>query len=106
MGHYEFYFRSMKKIELTEELPYIEFRFDKNGKMKLTPHPKSTWGGINSGFICNDGSHGNVCNKPELLDKYISTYLNRHIVEIDKDIKKLEKTKQKYVKLIQKHLKQ
>ncbi len=77
----------MEKVpQLTEETPYIKFTFDKNGKMTLSAHHRATWGGINSGFWSTDGTHGNVCDKPEQLDRYISVYVQKIIKQKEKEV--------------------
>lgn len=51
----------MKVPQTTLEKPYIEFRFDKKGKINLSA--SSSWyGGKKSGFFCSDGSEGNTCD--------------------------------------------
>jgi hypothetical protein len=60
----------MKIPKTTIEKPYIEFRFNKKGKLTLST-VSNWWGGKNSGFTCNDGSCGNTC-KPKYLKDYIN----------------------------------
>jgi hypothetical protein len=78
------------EIPVTTPLkPYIEFRFDKNGKMKLSA-TASWWGGKNSGFGSGDGSEGNSC-KPEHLNAYIKAFKERQIKNVEKEIAALQK---------------
>lgn len=75
--------------EVTEEKPFIEFRFDKKGKLSLKAD-SCWWGGIRSGFHSTDGSEGNTC-RPKDLKKYIEAYKLRQITEVEKEIKVLQK---------------
>lgn len=84
----------MKIPKTTNENPFIEFVFSKNGVMKLSI-TNSWWGGINAGFYRSKGFEGNTC-KPEDLDKYIKAFKNRKIKEIKKEIKNLNNKLNKY----------
>ena len=89
----------MKIPKTTADEPYIEFRFDKKGKMTLSA-TSSWWGGKNSGFCSSDGSEGNSCDDPKKLDAYIQAFKKNKIKELEKQIdtlqKKLVKFKQIY----------
>lgn len=79
----------MKIPETTGEMPYIEFRFNKKGKLiKLLP-TNSWWGGVNSGFHSSEGYEGNAC-EPKDLDRYIKAYKVRKVKEIEKEIEALK----------------
>jgi hypothetical protein len=86
--------------ELTKDLPYIEFRFDKAGKMTLAAHPKMSWGGINGGFFSTGGYHGNVCDKPAKLKEYINRYVDNKVKKKEKEIKDLQGEIQNLQKLL------
>ena len=92
----------MKIPKLTEENPYIEFRITQKGKIILKSHPKSTWGGINSGFISSNREVGNVCDKPNQLNKYIKVRVTKEIRRIDKEISKLLKKREKFKNILHK----
>ena len=79
----------MKIPKTTEEHKFIEFRFSKRGKLTLKA-VNYWWGGINSGFICSDGSEGNAC-KPHLLNKYIQRFKENKVKNIEKEIERLQK---------------
>ena len=77
------------KIPLTtDDKPYIEFRIDKKGKIKLSAS-SSWWGGINAGFVSSDGTEGNTCY-PKDLKKSIESFKKRKIIIIEKEIIKLQ----------------
>ena len=77
------------KIPLTtDDKPYIEFRIDKNGKIKLSAS-SSWWGGINGRFFSSDGTEGNTCY-PKDLKKSIESFKKRKIIIIEKEIIKLQ----------------
>jgi hypothetical protein len=88
----------MKIPETTDLKPYIEFRFDKKGKMTLSA-TAAWWGGKNSGFGSGDGSEGNSC-EPKYLNSYIKAFKERQIKKIEKEIEvlqeKLATVKSKY----------
>lgn len=89
----------MSKIvipEVTDDKPYIEFRFSKDGTLSLKAD-NSWWGGIRSGFRSSDGSGGNTC-RPKDLKKYIEAYKLRQIKEVEKEIKGLQKVLTKFKK--------
>lgn len=86
----------MKLPKVTEDEPYIEFRYTKKGVLKLSK-TSSWWGGKNSGFSCSDGSEGNSC-EPKNLDAYIKAFNNKKVKEIEKQIISLQK-KLKLVKV-------
>lgn len=75
--------------EVTIEKPFIEFKFDKKGKLSLKADG-TWWGGINSSFISSNGGGGNTC-LPKDLTKYIEAYKLRQIKEVEKEIKVLQK---------------
>ena len=78
----------MKIPKVTEDEPYIEFRYTKKGILKLSK-TSSWWGGKNSGFSCSDGSEGNTC-KPEDLDAYIKAFNTKKVKEIESEIALLQ----------------
>ena len=78
----------MKIPKTTTDKPYIEFRFDKNGKVKLTA-TSDWWGGINSGFHSTNGTRGNTCI-PKDLDRYMAAYRKREIREIEREMAVLQ----------------
>lgn len=86
----------MKIPKTTEDKPYIEFRIDKKGKIKLSPSA-DWWGGKNSGFVCSDGTEGNTC-KPRNLKSYLNAFKEQKIKRIEKEIltlqNKLKKVKE------------
>lgn len=84
----------MKTPKTTEEKPYIEFKFYDDGKLKLSTS-NDWWGGLNSGFI-GYGFSGNTC-LPKDLEKYIKRFKEKKIKELDLEIKKLEKRKEKLI---------
>ena len=73
----------------TPEKPYIEFRVDKKGNIKLSAS-SSWWGGKNSGFYSSDGTEGNTC-EPKHLKAYIKAFKERKIKNIEKEILSLQK---------------
>lgn len=73
----------------TPGLPYIEFRINNRGRIKLSV-TSSWYGGITAGFSCSNGDEGNTC-KPKDLDKYINAFKKRKIKSIEKRIKALQK---------------
>jgi len=85
----------MKMPKTTKEKPFIEFRIDKKGKIKLSAS-SNWWGGKRSSFVCSDGSEGNTCD-PNDLNEYIKAFKERKIKSIEKSIlllqKQLEKVK-------------
>ena len=87
----------MKVPKTTEDKPYIDFRVDKKGKIKLSATNK-WWGGKNSGFHSTDGSEGNTC-EPKHLKSYIEAFKNRKIKNIKKEILLLQKELKKIKKI-------
>ena len=89
----------MKLPETTIEEPYIEFKFDKKGKLHLGI-TSSWWGGINDGFISSEGFEGNTC-LPKDFNRYIKAYQARKVKIIEKQIsilkKKLQTLKKQYL---------
>ena len=79
----------MKIPITTDEKPYIEFRINKKGKIKLST-TSSWWGGKSGGFSCSDGAEGNTC-KPQQLNSYIKAFKNKKIKAIKKEILSLQK---------------
>jgi hypothetical protein len=79
----------MKIPKTTEEKPYIEFRIDKKGKIKLSA-TSHWWGGKKSGFYSSNGTEGNSC-EPEHLEAYIKAFKERKIKDIEKEILLLQK---------------
>jgi len=79
----------MKLPKTTEKLPYIEFRFNKKGKLIKLLATNSWWGGINSGFYSSAGDEGNTC-EPKDLDRYIKAYKLKKAKEIEKEIDTLK----------------
>lgn len=78
----------MEIPKTTKNKPYVEFRFYKNGKIKLSASPR--WcGGKNSGFMASDGTEGNTC-EPKDLTKYIDAFKLRKIKNIEKEISSLQ----------------
>lgn len=84
----------MEMPQTTKELPYIEFRFDKKGKMTLEA-VSHWWGGKNSGFTGSGGEEGNTC-LPKDLDSWIIAFKQRKLKEIHKEIKILEQKLKRY----------
>ena len=84
----------MRIPKTTKENPYIEFRFDKKGKITLSI-TSDWWGGKNAGFISSDGYEGNTC-PPNKLDSYIEAFKKRKIRDIEKQIKVLQNKLKKY----------
>lgn len=78
----------MKIPKTTPDKPYIEFRINKKGKIKLSASP-SWWGGKNSGFISSGGEEGNTC-EPKHLKAYIKAFKERKIKDIEKQITVLQ----------------
>jgi len=78
----------MKIPKTTDEKPYIEFRFDKKGRLHLRA-TSNYWGGRYYGFSSSDGSKGNSC-PPKELSSYIKTFKARKIKAIEKKIKALQ----------------
>lgn len=72
----------------TKDKPYIEFRIDRKGKMKLSA-TSNWWGGKRSGFVCSDGSEGNTC-PPKELKAYIQAFKERKVKNIEKEIVMLQ----------------
>lgn len=79
----------MKIPNTTEEKPYIEFRVDKKGKIKLSAS-SSWWGGKNSSFYSSNGSEGNTC-EPKNLEMYIRAFKERKIKALKQEISDLKK---------------
>ena len=79
----------MKIPKTTEEKPYIEFTFNKQGKLSLNI-TSNWWSGKNGGFISSDGTFGNSC-KPNQLNSYIEAQKKRQIKEVEQEIKQLQK---------------
>jgi hypothetical protein len=73
---------TLKMPKTTPEQPYIEFTFDKKGKIKLSA-TSSWWGGINAGFYRSGGLEGNTC-EPEDLKKYLKAFKARKVKSIKK----------------------
>lgn len=89
----------MKIPNTTTEKPYIEFRFDKSGKLSLSI-TDAWWSGKNGGFTSYEGDEeysGNSC-KPKDLDSYIKAYKQRKVKLIEKEISNLQKQLQKLKK--------
>lgn len=84
----------MKIPKTTKENPYIEFIFDKKGKIKLSAC-SSWWGGKNSGFFSSAGE-GNSC-KPEDLNEYIKFFKEKKVKDVEKEILVLQ-NKLEYLK--------
>lgn len=79
----------MKIPKTTVEKPYIEFRVDLKGNIKLSA--SSAWyGGKRSGFYSSDGARGNTC-PPELLNEYIQAFKEKEVKTIEKLITTLQK---------------
>lgn len=78
----------MKIPKVTKNKPYIEFRINKKGKLKLSI-TNIWWGGKDSGFFSSDGTEGNTC-KPTNLKVYIEAFKNRKIKNIQKEIQILQ----------------
>ena len=81
----------MQIPETTREKPYIEFRFDKNGKLIKLVATSDWWGGKNHMFFSSEGYEGNTC-PPELLDEYILAYKLKKVKQLEREIKSLTKT--------------
>jgi hypothetical protein len=79
----------MKIPKVTEEEPYIEFRYTKRGVLKLSK-ASSWWGGKNEGFSSSNGSEGNTC-EPKDLDAYIKAFNTKKVKRIEKEIISLKK---------------
>ncbi len=79
----------MKIPKVTEDEPYIEFRYTKKGVLKLSK-TSSWWGGGNAGFSCSDGSEGNT-REPKDLESYIKAFNSRKVKSIEKEILSLQK---------------
>ena len=75
----------MKIPKTTEDEKYIEFRFNKNGKLIKLSTCGTWWGGITHGFTSTDGTEGNAC-LPKDLDRYIKAYKSRKVKQIEKEI--------------------
>lgn len=87
----------MEIPKTSPDQPYIEFRFDKKGKMTLSAS-SSWWGGKNSSFCSSDGSEGNTC-EPKHLDAYIQAFKKNKIKELEKEINTLQKKLVKFKQL-------
>tara|TARA_R110002020_G_scaffold63646_1_gene169643 strand:- start:1218 stop:1502 length:285 start_codon:yes stop_codon:yes gene_type:complete len=79
----------MKIPKTTEEEPYIEFRYSKNGKLKLSI-TSDWWGGKKEGFSCSDGSEGNTC-LPKELKSHMKYFNEKKVKDIEKEMKILHK---------------
>lgn len=79
----------MKIPKTTSDKPYIEFRVNKKGKIKLATS-SSWWGGKNACFSSSDGTEGNTC-EPKNLKVYIKAFKERKIKRIEKEILDLQK---------------
>jgi len=79
----------MTKLPITtEDKPYIEFRVDKKGKIKLSTS-SNWWGKKGSGFVSSDGSEGFTC-LPKDLESCIKAFKERKIKSIVKEINTLQ----------------
>ena len=89
-------FKKMEIPATTPDKPYIEFRIDKEGKIKLSA-TSGWWGGKNSRFVSSDGCEGNTA-PPKQLESYIKAFKKRKIKRLEKEIvvlqKRLNKLKQ------------
>jgi len=79
---------NLKIPKTTSEKPYIEFKFNKKGRISLSASA-DWWGGRSEGFYCSDGTCGNTC-LPDKLDAYIKAFKARKVKEIEKEIKSLQ----------------
>ncbi len=87
----------MKIPKTTPEKPYIEFRINKKGEIRLLTSD-TWWGGINSGFSHSDGYEGNTC-KPKDLIHYLENYKIKKLKELKKEILDLQKRIEKLNKI-------
>ena len=78
----------MEIPQTTEAKPYIEFRFDEKGNMKLSA-TSSWWGGKTASFVSGDGSTGNSC-LPKELNAYIKAFKSTRIKVLEQEIKNLK----------------
>ncbi len=78
----------MKIPKTTKDKPFIEFRIDKKGKIKLSS-TSSWWGGKNHSFYSSDGAEGNSC-LPQYLKTYIYAFKKRKIKNVEKEIMLLQ----------------
>lgn len=79
----------MKIPKVTEDEPYIEFRYTKEGVLKLSK-TSSWWGGKKEGFCCSDGSEGNTC-LPKDLKSHMKYFNEKKVKDIENGIKKIQK---------------
>jgi hypothetical protein len=79
----------MKIPKTSVVFPYIEFRFNKKGKLTLST-TNDWWGGKSHGFVSSDGYEGNTC-PPQELDTYIQAFKERKVKAIEKEIRLLQK---------------
>lgn len=79
----------MEIPKTTTAKPYIEFRFDKKGNIKLST-TSSWWGGINGGFCGSGEVRGNTC-LPKDLNRYILAFKKGEIKDVEKQIEALKK---------------
>ncbi len=84
----------MKIPKTTAEQPYIEFRFDKKGNMKLSAC-SAWWGGRSGGFISSNDTEGNTCY-PRDLERAIKAFKRRKAKGIEKEILVLQNKLKQY----------
>ena len=84
----------MKIPKTTRNNPYIEFKINRNGKVKLSA-TSNWWGGKRAGFISSDGYEGNTCLPKDLTD-YIDSFKSRKIKNIEKEILSLQTQLENY----------
>lgn len=72
---------------VTDDEPYIEFRYDKDSKLTLSKSSK-WWGGMYGGFSGSDGQSGNTCLPIDLI-KYIKAFNTIEVDSIEDEIKSL-----------------
>jgi len=84
----------MKIPKTTKDKPYIEFRVDKKGNIKLSIS-SSWWGGKNGGFSGSGGTEGNTC-LPKDLNTYIKAFKASRVKSIKKEIANLQNLIAKY----------
>ena len=77
----------MKIPKTTNDNPYIEYRYTKQGKIKLKA--SSNYWGSARGFVSSDGSIGNTC-LPKDLEKSMKAFKATQVRDIEADIKKLQ----------------
>lgn len=81
----------------TDDRPYIEFRINKYGQIKLSAS-ESYWGGKRGGFTSSDGTEGNTC-LPKDLDSYLKAFKERKIARLNKKIRDIERLKARIEKI-------